>query len=379
MLNIEKQDENLLSWVTWLGEMPGSLAAKMQDLAPLLQRFFSYQANENVLGGPFLEAPVDEAFHAFSGKWGVTPKPFWPEGRPYALAITHDMDRLLSTVQRAKKEGRSPIRMLRTLIADVPTALQSSKWKENPFFNFDRILSLQRELGFRSALYVLFEKRRFRLALTKNEWQHVIGVYDPSWIKDELAVFHRAGNEIGIHGSFDSYCRDKLLGGEREKLQEWTGAEVAGVRNHYLQYDPILSASAQRLAGLSYDSTTGFNFSNGFRMGTCFPFLRQGVWELPFQLMDSALRYQFDTTAKRLRCIEDIQRTVKKVGGALVVNWHTHVLNAVTYPEEVELLSRIITQAKADGAWLARPVDIIRHWEARAALTTCEKNEAAVL
>lgn len=352
---------------------------RWEELAAGLERARQFAGTENTIGAPRLDVPVDRAMHAQARQAGIAVAPFWPEGRPYVLCVTHDMDRVWSTVQRASKQRRRPLSAIKSLTTDLATAFNPSRWNDNPFFNFDRILTLQRELNFRSALYVLFERKRWAKALSLSEWQHVIGVYDPQAIQKEIGRFARAGNEVGVHGSFDSFCRDELLTREKRSLESWGADTVTGIRNHYLQYDEVLSAKAQRIAGFRYDSTLGFNFTNGFRGGTCFPFLRQGVWELPFQLMDSALRYQFSSARERVECASQIQEVVRQMGGVLVVNWHTHVMNGDVFPDEVNLLSRIIHNAKSQGAWIARPGEVIEWWQQRSRNAACEKTVASVI
>lgn len=320
--------------------------------------------------------PVDDAYRALARRLGIRVSDFWPDAAPYALCVTHDMDRLLSTIQRAKKLARKPSRATAALYSDIASAASRTRWEQNPFFSFASLLKLQAELGFRSAIYVLFEKRRWRRALSTAQLQHAIGVYRPEWIKNELAALNVAGNEIGVHGSFDSAYDGRHLATEKAQLEAWGIDEVSGVRNHYLGYDDIRTPEAQHVAAIRYDSTMGFNFTSGFRAGTCFPYRRHGLWELPFQLMDTALRYQFPNFEERVKCTRAIQDSVRSVGGTLVVNWHTHVLNERYFAEEVELLCGIINRAREDGAWIATPRDLIHWWEQRA---SCESQRSAVV
>jgi hypothetical protein len=364
MEEFKRHIESLLNLRNWLG-----VEVSAKQLPTSERAFFSpidYAPAQDSLGEPRYEATLDLSFHELAKKQGIRPAPFWPEGRPYALCITHDMDRLLSTIQRAKRLKGKPWEACAAMLRDIPTTWSRRTFPQNAYYPFATLLKLQAELGFRSALYVLFERRRWKMAFAQRELQHAIGVYQPSWIKTELKHFYEQGNEIGIHGSFDSYFDLEALRAEKAELESFGVKAVSGVRNHYLNYREGITPLTQRTAGFLYDSTQGFNFRSGFRVGTCFPYLRDGIWELPFQLMDSALRFQFRTSAERRQSIENVTNTVRQMGGVLVANWHTHTLNPKYFAEEVEQLAQIIRRAKTDGAWIARPTDVIRHWELRA-------------
>lgn len=348
LIEFTRPDEALLGWASWLGrsvsDLSQSLSVKIREAAPSIARFLNNAPDENAQGGPFYEVPLDDLFHSFGKRQGVHPSAFWPEERPYAVCITHDVSRAFST---------------------------------------DRLIRLQAELGYRSSVYVPFEKRRWLTAIKERDWEHAFGVFNPAAIAEDLKAFAECGNEVGVQSSLDSYCRDNLLSKERLKLKEW-GITAHGVRSRRLKFDPVLSSRATGLAGFRYDTSLGFNFSNGFRMGTCFPFFRHGVWELPLQLTDSALRYQFATISERRRCVTEIQRTVRRVGGVLILNWPTHVMNTQNRSDAVELIAQVVQTAQRDGAWLARPVDVIRRWEERtypsnqAISQSCENSDAAV-
>ena len=174
------------------------------------------------------------------------------------------------------------------------------------------------------------------------------------------------GNEIGLHGSFDSWKDEQALKKEINRLRGLGIRSIRGVRNHYLQYDFQETPKAQKNCDVSYDSTIGFNYTNGFRAGTCFPYQVGDVWELPFQLMDTALRSESDSWNVRTDTALSIVDEVRRVGGVAVVNWHSQFMNEDCFPENIRLLEKIVERAKRDGAWITLPREVITWWSKRA-------------
>jgi hypothetical protein len=221
-------------------------------------------------------------------------------------------------------------------------------------------------LGIRSACYVLFERRRWLRALRQAEPQHAIGVYRPRDIAEELVRYEEAGNEVGLHASFSSWDSATALRRERQELEALGIRAVSGGRTHYLNFDDHKTPAAWRAAGLVYDSSIGFNFATGFRAGTSFPYqLPCGVLELPLHLMDSTLRFLSPEPVQRQRLAMQALEAVRESGGALMCNWHLHVMNQEDFAVEVDLLAALVERARKDGAWLPLPREIASHWARR--------------
>lgn len=330
---------------------------------------YGFRPEESFSSDEALSTPVDGAFGAVAKILGVTPLPFWPEGKPYAFCTTHDIDRILSSYHGLRGLASRPSRVPGRLLGDMRSLLSRDTWKENPFFNFERSNAIEGELGVRSAYYVLFERRRIAKSLIAGEVQHVVGVYRPEDVREELRELEAAGHEIGVHASFDAWGGDegatRSLGSERDRLLALGIKSVSGVRNHYLEYDARQTARSQKKAGLAYDSTYGFNSKCGFRSGTSFPYEIDGIWELPFQVMDSALRVSGGSAEDRRQIAHRALDRVRKSGGVFVLNWHFHTMNPAIFPEEIELYRELVGTAKRDGAWTALPREVISWWSER--------------
>ena len=312
-----------------------------------------------------LKARADDLAQETAQKMGFKPVPFWPEGRPYALCVTHDIDRVSATYHRLKEVSERGPSALLSVIHDVATTVMPGMRELNPFFNFGRIAALEGELGVRSAFYVLFEKPRWSRAFQRREWQHVLGVYEPESIEGELKFLSKAGHEIGLHASFDSWNDSRAMKLEVGRLKRM-GLSVSGARTHYLQFDHSQTPEVIGGAGLRYDSSIGFNLIPGFRAGTCFPYRLGPVWELPMHLMDTALRCSRPDTHSRKSAAYQVRDEVRRQGGVLVVNWHSQIMNADAFPQWVGLLRDLILEARAHGAWITTPQKLIGHWEERA-------------
>ena len=344
----------------WLGVAKETLPELSEDDLKPIESALYRAPHADARAQEKFETPwLDRYYTDLSSRLGLSPKPFWPGGASFALCLTHDIDRVLSTIQRAKKLWKHPLTAAKALAWDTATAFVHKE--KNPYYNFQEAMDWQAEWQVPLTCYVLFEKRRWKRAFTRLELQHVWGVYDPAMIKESLLKFKEAGNEIGIHSSFTSWSDPAALSRERETLESWGLGPVTGVRSHYLNFSSKTPDHCHQ-AGMSYDSTMGFNFHNGFRCGTSFPFPWNGVWEVPFQLMDSALRQQESTASGRLaramRCLEAVHGSQ----GVLTLNFHLQMINPSMFPEEIAILEALLSRAKALGAWLTTPQQVVTHW-----------------
>lgn len=304
---------------------------------------------------------VDALFHGISKETGATPNGFWPNRAPYAVCLTHDIDRVFASVQRLKHGvGISQV------LGDCWSLRNEEARKQNVFFNFSSLSDMLQELNIKSALYVLLEKKRWLKAFKNREPQHVIGVYGLEDVAQELVKLYSLGCEIGIHGSFDSWNNPQHLQKEVASLQAVGVKEVWGGRNHYLQFDPDKTLAAYEAAGLCYDSSMGFNFISGFRSGTSFPFMWKNIVEIPMHLMDTALWYEYSSQAQRVARATSTLAQVRRFGGLLMVNWHLQYVNKEAFEERYSLFANMLRQAISDGAWICLPHQAAQHWMERA-------------
>jgi len=360
----------------WLGhgdifERPQALLEALDtrdqcDLARLAELLYaSVSENDRRTAIAPFKTPADEIMWALSERIGLIPKPFWPGHAPYALCLTHDVDRTTYRWHAVAKSvrGGNICKGLRLAICGHPRT-------DDPFFNFRRIEDREREWGIRSALFILFERPRWIRAISKLEPQHVIGVYRPEDIMAELRRLDGLGFEIALHGSLDAHEDSRAVEDEMSRLRNILGDPERrfGVRNHYLQFLPDKTPNILQKCRALYDATIGYNFICGFPRGTVFPMVlfptRGGVLpELPLAVMDTTLKH----AAPGLEGVvaDALVDEVRRRGGLAMINWHQRFCNPDTGGFMVKWVERAVSRAKDDGACILPPRDLARFWMER--------------
>lgn len=297
-------------------------------------------------------------------------KPFWPDGKKFALVLTHDVDRTYKTYQYIPSLLKDIRKGNLTGAVEQVKSLLFKYGKSNPYWTFDNIMALENELEVKSTFFFLNESGRLNPFSLKS-WILFGGRYkiDSPDVAGVIKMLHRSGFEIGVHGSYHSYKDSELLKAEKEKLESLVGAKIHGVRQHYLNFDPKNTFRIQELVGFEYDSTLGFTpqIGVGFRRGTCFPFhpispngLRSPLLEIPLIIMDGGLptRDTFGDCAKILSIVE-------RYGGALTLLWHQRMFSEGDFPNMTKIYRQLIEIAQSRNAWVTNTSEIQRWWESR--------------
>ncbi|MCR4394787.1 MAG: hypothetical protein NUV31_10495, partial [Dehalococcoidales bacterium] len=223
----------------------------------------------------------------------------WPDGHRFAMVLTHDVDEVskrhqyLPSIAGAFRKG-----CISELFYHINNLL-FKHGRKNPYWTFDAITRLENRLGVKSTYYFLHETGRVNPFKYKS-WILYSGRYRiaRSEIQEVIKRLKAMGFEIGVHGSYRSYCHTDLLRMEKSVLESITGENIPGVRQHYLNYNPVDTPRIHIECGFTYDSSIGLKpaFGIGFRRGTSFPFLitdAKGtsfqLLELPLIIMDSAI------------------------------------------------------------------------------------------
>jgi len=361
-------------WLDWMGVLQQS--GERDNLKRKLSDYLACSDREHV-AWPWKDAGEDSRepkgkplldlqFRQWAEDLGVAPAPFWPESAPYALAVTHDVDRVRRTYQGLKNQlgqGR-PLKAVKTLVADV-----MSKSSKNAYWNFDDILLFCRELDIQNTLYFLREAPCLS-ALFQGEPQHYFSVYDMDSpdIQDVIKRLESAGHEIGVHGSIESAASLEALKTEYKGVRQILKEPLPlGIRQHYLRHVGKEGFQNQHEAGFLYDTSMGFNFMNGFRFGTCFPYRAAGeLIEIPFVFMDTAAMMESKETGQSMQSIlKQVMGQVKAVGGICVLVWHQRFVSQEHEPELWEMMFNSVKQAKEDGAWITPLRDAAKWWQGR--------------
>ena len=308
-------------------------------------------------------------------------EPTWPQGRPFALCLTHDVDSVSSRnhekkfFRRLTRVGRAqgPKHIAGLQAAGSLYRLATGMGRPDQLGRFEEWLKLESRHGFRSTWYFL-----------PSEYAKV-HVYDMDYAYDDTVVFegrempvsemmkaiHALGGDVGVHGSYLSACDAALLADQVLQVERAVDHPVRSVRQHYLRYDSALTPSVQALAGCDNDSTQGFNTSIGCRAGTSFPFRAwdhqvsapSRVLEIPMHIMDVALlRSASAEPDKAIRMAVDLMDRVATVGGCLTLNWHP---NLIQHERLFQIYEVILQEAAAKNAWGCSASELTGWWNAR--------------
>lgn len=326
-------------WLTILGErvpvffdgdLVGSifywLSGWQEVHSPLRDRFgrFPYaaslQAQLGCAGLPVADLLLAALRQWLEGASGL-PLPSHEPGPP--LAVSHDVDRLLTGWRRqvrqhlrAGRPGRAAGAALRRLFA------------ADPFDNLAAVAGIVRsETDLASTFYFLGAQGAHQLGPNAD---YDLGT--PA-IWRRVGELERLGCEIGLHGAFGAATDADQLREELAKLPHF----IAGVRFHYLCFDPLHTPDVLAGAGAAHDATLGFAERAGFRHGTARPFWlydfrHQRAYPVicrPLHAMDVTFTnpaYQPTPAAEIPTVIGELARAARLVGGTLSLLWHNEYL-----------------------------------------------------
>jgi len=201
-----------------------------------------------------------------------------------------------------------------------------------------RVRDLEQSAGLRSILHFYGGKAGLRRASPRRL------LIDPAYdiaspeLREQLVAFRDGGWTIGLHQSFDAWQDGAAMLAERRKVAEAAGANVTHCRQHWLHFSWKSTWAAQQAAGLTFDSTLGFNDRPGFRAGHALRIqpwdsdreMAMGIETTPMLFMDSHF-YDY-AGADAPPVAREMKRwldEVKSVGGEVTVNWHTHTITDI--------------------------------------------------
>lgn len=294
----------------------------------------------------------------------------WPDGKSYAVCLTHDVDEIKKKYQWITHPLRCIIRREGKGLINQAASFRQKLSGSEPYWTFDEILSMEREAGGCSSFYFLREDADV-IAHDSKTWHHLNRKYD--WHDEHVAGIIRQLNaegwEIGLHGSFYSYNRAEKLTEEKQSLEHVLGEPVRGGRQHNLNLLIPETWRIQESLHMVYDSTLGYNDCIGFRWGICFPFKlydsernrTMELLEIPLIIEDLPFFREKDAWGAFLR----INGHIEDVGGVLTLLWHHSVLNATEFPVWTECYQKILTHCRDRNAWITSGEMIAEWWKSR--------------
>jgi len=319
----------------------------------------------------------------------ITSLPRWPQGHPFAICLTHDVDMVSrqqspTQVMRGLRAGLSPLgqgakidskRLIRGAraiarglyfgVSPIPSAAET----------LERCVAIEKEANVRGSYF-------FHVCPVER-----VSPYDCLYHLEDTVMFRGRrrsvgdivrelsdeGFDIGLHGSYYSAFSGKVMAAERAALERATASPVTSTRQHYLHWDARLTPRAQDSAGLLTDSTLGFNRNVGFRAGTSVPFrqfdLANGamtnILEVPLIVQEGPLLAENGLELDRRQATHVmglLLDRVSQVGGVATLLFHPHSL---LNPDHLALYQWSIEYGRSKGAWFATLRDIGNWWRER--------------
>tara|TARA_B100001142_G_C14242323_1_gene619911 strand:- start:58 stop:975 length:918 start_codon:yes stop_codon:yes gene_type:complete len=271
----------------------------------------------------------------------------WPNKSKFAICLTHDVDRIKKTYQYLTSTFKK--KSLRPLI-------DYFKDKEEPYWQFEKIMDIEKSYNVKSTFFFLNESINFRL-LDRFNWPLSLGRYNimDAKVQKIIRTLDEGGWEIGLHGSIKSFNNIKLLSKEKKILETIIGHEISGIRQHWLNLEIPETWNIHRKLGLNYDTSFGHKYDVGFKDQQFHPFSPFGddFLVFPLSIMDS---YVFKKHTNYDEALEEVLRLiyeVKNKGGLLTILWHQRVFNENDFPNYSKLYKNIIEEGMKNEAWFA--------------------------
>jgi hypothetical protein len=365
------------------------------DLARLLLRTEEYETDERDRWGCWDFTASDNARRGALGiaevdRWLAKSEPDrslgsrWPEGRRFAICLTHDVDVVSerSTLAQVLRDARAafgrdngsalplrfvrpPVRLARGLrrLAGAPSLEQT----------LERSVALETARGFTASYFFTVPP--------EGPWTRWDCVYAPGdrcefrgktrRIADVMRALRDEGFDVGLHGSYESARVPGVLERERSRLEEALGAPVTTTRQHFLHWDVRRTPQLQEAAGFRADSSLGFNRNVGFRAGTSLPFRQFDVAagrpldlvQVPLVVQDAALLGPIAAGRGNARAaVERLFDEVAAVEGAITLVFHPDKL---VRPEWLALYEWALDHALETGGWVTSVAGLDAWWRER--------------
>lgn len=314
--------------------------------------------------------------------------PRWPDGKKYAVVLSHDIDTPFQKplpnfyLRRAwqglrdgtpRETGRAVLggghRTLVRLLGRIP------KPADDPNYGFAAWLALEARLGTKGAYYAAV-----RSCTEAGAHPHDVPYrLDHPLLLAGLRAVLAQGGEVGLHASIPAHAQPAFFAEEKAALEQLLGCPVAGLRHHYWAMDfqfPERTLRAHAEAGFRYDSSLGHNDAPGFRRGAVWPFqpfdrergARLPILQIPPTLMDGNLFYQPIAPDDARTALRKHFDAVSAVGGAVVLDWHLAQLNPDRLHGAGPALVDILLARQDDGdLWWAAPYEMADWWQQRRA------------
>ena len=352
--------------VAGAGAEQGSVAEDRHGRVPPTEHPLVQEGQERSPAVQRLAIELRAAVVAAAGRRPVRCVSPWPEGRRWAMAMTHDVDVVSGWPVFTAARLAELVRKGRLTDALTVAGAAMAEMGSSPATAaLRRVLEVERVHGIPSTWYVLVGDPSLA-----RWWQGDVTYRVESRVaRGLLDEISSAGHEIGLHGSMRTFTAPERFAEERGRLARVIGSEPRGIRQHFLKMRPGATQRAMVAAGFEYDATFGFSDRNGFRLGVADVV---GGWDraadrplaltqVPMHWMDRALsKYQGIEDPSRL--VADglaLAEAVRKVDGLWVGLWHPNLSTPLGYPGAEAAFRMLNAELLRHAPWPARMSDVV--------------------
>ncbi len=299
----------------------------------------------------------------------------WPEGRSFALFLSHDVDQIhdrelfrvladANHIRRRLMQGETGD----TRLAGIRLA-RSLFWPKPAPKDFATLLEMEERHGFRSTFFLLHDKY----------WARHGGRYSLQCpeIQNIARMILAAGGELGVHGGYYRFNDAVRYHESLEAVESSFGVRPCGIRNHLLRFSYPETWRAQAAAEFAYDASYGLPGELGPRGGWPFPFetcdVSKGellnLMALPITVMDATLFRHLRLEGEA--ALEKAWRAVEGVigvGGMVSLLWHNNYFNEPEYWDWQMVYEELLNRLAPLKPWCATGAEINGWWRAKAAV-----------
>lgn len=302
---------------------------------------------------------LDFYIHDLLNKYGLVKKKLWGE-HPFAFILSHDVDLVnknhfkqdfrASLKFLVKGKGIEKLRFLLHFALIFRNILVRIKKNGDTIWGYEKWIDLEKIYSFTSTYFIfvtpkLKDLHKYDCDFLLTDMFRFRGrmINVVQFLKEIL----ESGSEIGLHGSYHAAKNSLLIKDQLSSLQNSVANSITSYRNHYLQFDSLVTPAELSKTEIEVDSSLGFNRDIGFRAGTCYPFyffnqnMTKPILEVSQLIMDSALflsnSLELDVNLAKSKIIEIMDR-VEEVGGIFTVNYHPDKVSRQNYIDTYEFI-----------------------------------------
>ena len=319
-------------------------------------------------------ALLADRLRALGARSGVTawPTAHWPEGKRYAVVLSHDIDFVPGGALDIAAQGAKSV--LRHLVRqrDPRDAWRAAcgfaravTQRRDPYGCLPEMLEREAGLGVKAS---------YQVAVARRHRADVNYRIEDDRTRDYLARILEAGFDLCLHGSYRSTERADWYAQEVELLTRRLAAP-RGSRQHFLSFDYDALFTAQEASGIEYDMSMGYPDRSGARAGFSHPYFPYcvtedrpyRVLEISLFLMDVTLRSYLGLKGAVARDhIHSTLQALASIGGCASVVWHPIVFGGARDPGFDALYWDLIDQVQATEGMATDGRTVNRHWRQRA-------------